>query len=82
MRGEANMLSLLKVLKYSVQKNLSHLIVENEDGTQLYGVSMLFAEAQTINIHEGHLYFRMGIIITPENMEEYAQFLEAHGLYQ
>lgn len=80
-KGEQEMQSIIKILKYSVDQNLSHFIVENEEGTKLYAVSMLFAKNPTINMNEGNLYIKMDISINVEKMDQYTQFLEKHNLY-
>jgi hypothetical protein len=75
------MVDFMKILKFSADENLSHFIIENEEGNQLYGVSMLFAKNPTINMNEGFFYMKMNIEINQNNMDQYTQFLEKHNLY-
>lgn len=80
-RAQINMVDFMKILKFSADENLSHFIIENEEGNQLYGVSMLFAKNPTINMNEGFFYMKMNIEINQNNMDQYTQFLEKHNLY-
>jgi hypothetical protein len=75
------MVDFMKILKFSADENLSHFIIENEEGNQLYGVSMLFTKNPTINMNEGFFYMKMNIEINQNNMDQYTQFLEKHNLY-
>ena len=81
-KGESDMMSIIKILKYSVDKNLSHFIVENEDGTKLFAVSMLFQKDSIVNMNEGNLYIKLDIVINSEKMDQYTKFLQTHDLYQ
>lgn len=79
-KGQQDMITILKLLKHSTNQDFSHFTVSNEDGTDLYSISMLFQKNEIINMDNGELYIKMDIEINSENMDTYIEFLNSHNI--
>ena len=80
LKSEQDMITNLKLLQHSTNQNFSHFTVSNEDGTELYSISMLFQKNEIINMDNGELYIKMDIEISNENMDTYIQFLNSNNI--